>query len=381
MEDTGMRVTQHSGVGMGSVIHNTRDAITRAIAKGNQLEDKHIDINRISKNMFLAINEDAGRYEPCSDGKKVAEIERAFYERHYKEALDRTNQKYLANYHPERCKTIDDILRDRKENGQPNKTAPEELIVQIGDKDDHPDPELFNQCLKDYLNELLAYNREHGNHMHILDVSIHHDEATPHAHIRRVFDYVDEQGLTHIGQAKGLEQMGLELPDPSAPRSRHNNYKMTFDKEMRQKWIDICKNHGLEIEEQVKEPGRKHIQDKDQYIAHKQERQDALISRQNALIRKETELVDKSVAELTRDAHMGVYEGIERGLDLPTGSLTKAIQKSIDNTNRFESQRKEFGITFKQSMIDNLDELLRDLNNPRYRQNQRDYKPSPFDER
>ena len=48
-----MRVTQHSGVGMGSAIHNTRDAIKRAIAKGNQLEDKHIDINRIDKNIVL----------------------------------------------------------------------------------------------------------------------------------------------------------------------------------------------------------------------------------------------------------------------------------------------------------------------------------------
>lgn len=347
-----MRVTQHSGVGKGNVRHNTRESIKKALEKGKQLEDKHIDVNRIDQNILWVLNEEERKYERCKEGQSVADVERAFYEKHYGEALEQTNQKYLANYHPERCKTIDDVLRDRKADGRPNKTAPEEIILQIGDKDEHPEPALFVQCVKDYMQELLNFDYEHGNHMHILDVSIHLDEATPHAHIRRVIDYVDEKGLTHIGQAKGLEQMGIEPPDTSVGRSRHNTPKMTFDAQMRQKWIAICKNHGLEIEEEVKEPGRKHIQDKDKFIAYKQEQQEALLNEKN-------ELLGKFIDDLNQDAEMGIFEGIERGLELPEGALTDAIQKSIDKTSEINSLLPA-GTTFKDFMVD---ELAREVNN------------------
>jgi hypothetical protein len=342
-----MRVTQHSGVGLGNARHNDRTAIKEAKEKGTLIEDTHIDLERTNENLILAFDEDYNGYKLAE--QSLEEIERAFYEKNYTKALERTNERYIANRHPERCKTIDDLLRDRKPNGQPNKTAPEELILQIGDKDEHPTEKQFYNCVVDYLRELHQYNKEHGNHMHILDVSIHFDEATPHAHIRRVFDYVDEQGLTHIGQAKGLEQMGLELPDPTAPRSRHNNYKMTFDKEMRENWIQICKNHGLEIEEQVKEPGRKHIQEKDQYIAYKQAESEREIEQYKAETIAAYEKTIDSLNEISVNGMQDVVEAIEEYMELPEGFINGSIQKSID----FIAEHKNVMMTNGSEIIKN----------------------------
>lgn len=321
-----IRVTQHCGVGAGSADHNDRSHILKAREKNKSLEDGHIDLERTSGNIYAVFDTEQGRFIG-NPTKPLHEYERDFYIKNYSEALEETNKKYLENRHPERCRTIDDLLADKLPNGRANRTAPEEIILQIGDKDHHPDNETFIQCMREYFATLVNYSHEYGDHVHVLDIAIHLDEATPHAHLRRVIDYKDEHGLSHIGQAKGLEQMGIPLPDQEAPRSRHNNYKMTFDKQMRECFQQICMNHGIDIELEVKEPGRKHIKEKEKYIALMLEQQEEELRAREQQIKEEYMQAFNNY-DLNED-FQAVLIGASRGMGQADDYLYKVAEKEL----------------------------------------------------
>ena len=324
-----IRVTQHCGVGAGNADHNDRSNILKARQQDKSMEDNHIDLDRTAGNVYAVYDAEQGRY--INPTKPLHEYERDFYIKNYSEALEETNRKYLANRHPERCKTIDDLLADKLPNGRANRTAPEEIILQIGDKDHHPDKETFIQCMREYFATLVEYSRQYGDHIHVLDIAIHVDEATPHAHLRRVIDYKDEHGLSHIGQAKGLEQMGIPLPDPAAPRSRHNNHKMTFDKQMRECFQTICRNHGLDIELEVKEPGRKHIKEKEKYIALMLEQQEEELKAREQQFKEEYMKAFNNF-ELNED-FQAVLVGASRGMGQADDYLYKVAERELQTTS------------------------------------------------
>lgn len=227
-----MRLTQHSGR-QGSATHNDR---TFDLSKAD-----NIDTKRTVDNFYM---------NTVNNGKDFKQSELDFYKKNYGEALKLSNEKKRKQRHYEKVKKIEDIY-----NGA--RTRPEELILQIGDKNNNINIGLFEDCVFEYLEELQKWNGEHGNHMAILNYAIHHDETSPHLHLRRVWDYRDENGNLQINQNKALEAAGIEPPDPSKPISRYNNRKMTFDAMMREKWLDICEKHGLQVErEPIKDKKR-----------------------------------------------------------------------------------------------------------------------------
>lgn len=185
------------------------------------------------------------------------EVERTYYTNRYSNALNATNQRYKDQRHPERCKSIESLLKGRQ-------TRPTETILQIGNMDEHPDEKIFLSCMSDMMKYINQFNREHGHHYRALDYAVHFDEKTPHVQIRGCFEYIDQDGNPRLGQDKSLQEMGIDLPDPSKAKGRYNNRKMTFDNIMRTKWIEILKEHGLQIETDPL-PSRRHL-DKEDYI-------------------------------------------------------------------------------------------------------------------
>lgn len=178
------------------------------------------------------------------------EAEKAFYEKRYTKSLNAINERYMKQYHPERCKTIDDLL-----NGA--KTCPTETILQIGNKDEFPKSSILQRAVNDLIKYLNNWNSLNGGHYHLLDISLHIDEKTPHVHMRSCWDYIDQDGNPRLGQEKALAQAGVDLPDPSKPVGRYNNRKMTFDAMVRDKWQEILKSKGVELET-IPLPRRKH---------------------------------------------------------------------------------------------------------------------------
>ena len=189
---------------------------------------KHIDQSRTHLNKYVCVY----------DGKDFKEAELRFYEENFGEYLKQRNDAIIKNKHKKRVITAEDLWKGRY-------TKPEETIIQIGDIFDHPDDP---KILLRVFNELQKYSNE-ITHMHckILNAAVHMDESTPHIHVRKVWVYEDN-GVKKIGQKKSLERAGIELPFPDRPESQYNNRKMTYDRMIREKMYELCKEHGLEVD-------------------------------------------------------------------------------------------------------------------------------------
>lgn len=171
------------------------------------------------------------------------DAEREFYARYISDHLQAVNTRYQAQRHSERVKTIDEYRRAPQ-------SCPEETIVCIGNREHHPDP---SELLAAYL-ELQHWQQQTYPQLHVLDYAMHLDEqGAPHIHERHVWTYTDADGHLAIGQARALQQMGIQRPHPEQPRSRYNNEKMTYTAMVRAQFAEICRKRGLEIETQPRE--------------------------------------------------------------------------------------------------------------------------------
>lgn len=198
----------------------------------NLQNSPHIDPARTSNNWEWQWLENHG--EQCS----FEDAEREFYARYISDHLRAVNARYEAQRHAERVKTLDEYRRAPQ-------SCPEETIVCIGNRKNHPDP---SELLAAYL-ELQHWQQKQFPQLHVLDYAMHLDEqGAPHVHERHVWTYTDTDGHLAIGQARALEQMGIERPHPEQPRSRYNNAKITYTAMVRAQFVEICRRRGLEIE-------------------------------------------------------------------------------------------------------------------------------------
>lgn len=311
-----LRASQHSGR-EGSGRHNDRSFLAGRSEDWIREHADHIDPSRTSENQVYT-------WDGQTD---IERSERAWYDRTYGPAQEKINARYIRERHPDRCKTTDDLYDGKL-------TRPEEMILQVGNRDVRADEQSFIESLNDYLNRLDEWNESHGGHMTILSMALHMDETTPHVHIRRVWDYQDRDGLTRLGQNRALEQAGVELPDPSKPVSRYNNRKMTFDREARDMWHEACRAHGLEIETEPV-PDRRH-QDKADYIRGQISQEiDALTAQRDGLRAERDELSRQTdearetwtqAVKVARDASTRA-DGVTRQADRLTADLKKLVSE------------------------------------------------------
>lgn len=239
-----LRVSQHSGR-QGSAKHNDRTFVTGRGQDWIEEHASHIDQERSENNL----------YTTWDGNPNFEESERHYYEQTYQDGLDATNAHYRHEGHADRCKSIDDLYTGKL-------TRPEEMILQIGDRSSGIDGQNFKAAVEDYLGRLAVWNDEHGGHMIFLTAAIHLDEGSPHAHIRRVWEYQDAAGHTRLGQNKALQAAGIEPPQPGKPLGRYNNRKMSFDAMARGIWQETCREHGFDIETEAR-PGMRHKEKRD----------------------------------------------------------------------------------------------------------------------
>ena len=271
--------------------HNGRFGTAKHLGRYFPLEKAgHIDAERTRRNLYWCW--DMGAWAGQLPGKtrmETAELyagsERRYYDKRFQEALDRQNERHVVARHLDRIKTMDDWVDGKN-------TRCEESIYQIGDMDDGIDPLTFIEAVTELIGWLEDWSKEHGEPFAILDFAIHLDEASPHAQVRRVWQYQDENGVWCIGQNKALEAAGVELPEPDKKIGPKNNRKITFDRMVRAKWIGICEEHGYEIQ---RTPG-----DNDSHLPKDQAI--ALRKRKKELAAKEKELEERQGAMDARQA-------------------------------------------------------------------------------
>lgn len=247
---------------MRTMTHNSRTN-SKGRVHGAKHNDRNFDVSK-------ADNIDVSRmgqnnFDNCFNDPSLTfeQAELKAYQRLFGKQLQETNEKYIANRHPERCKTMEQFMKLRQ-------YCPEETTLQVGKMEKHIDRNELLGVYNDYIRRMREWNTAHGSPFIVLTTALHCDEAVPHIQQRRAWRYKDENGTWRVGQEKALAQAGVPLPDPSKPEGRYNNRKMTFDKMARDLWLDVCQEHGLEVEREPV-PNGKHNREKEDMIRDKYE--------------------------------------------------------------------------------------------------------------
>lgn len=322
-----MRATIHNGrtshLGAFTPRHNDRNF--------NISHAEHIDPERVKDNRYWNWTGKEITFE-------AAEV--AFYEKHIRQHLDAQNSRYRAQRHAERVKTMDEYRKSPQ-------TCPEEVILQIGKLGDTIPADMMARIIQEQIN----WEQKQFPGVKVLNVALHMDEqGAPHIHERRAWVYTDKDGNFAISQNKSLEQMGVELPNPNKPRGRFNNRKQTFSRMCREHLLQICREHGLEIEEIPQEKSRSGRTLED-YQAGEAERRAAEADRRRQFSERAAESAEKQ-AESARDTARSYEEHAER----VAGQINDEYGELADAGLQKQDMQKQ--VEQLQERIDNLQEQL-----------------------
>ena len=128
-----VRVTHRSGR-TGSARHNDRSFLTT----GQVVWADNIDTEKTGQNRYWT-------WDRGWQGDEDIELsELIFYRERYGRSRQIINARYVADGHPERVRTTDDLYHGRL-------SRPEEMILQIGDMYSGVDPEVFAEAVVHYL--------------------------------------------------------------------------------------------------------------------------------------------------------------------------------------------------------------------------------------
>lgn len=293
-----MRATRHNGRSGKHGVYNPRHNDRQFDVSNSE----HIDAEREKQNIYWDCyrgyvqnpsNETLSNLGAIEPDVSFHDIEKMYYEDHYYNFIQGQNARNEKNRHPERNRTTEDLLKNKM-------TCPEETIFQIGKEGEHISGSQLFQVADTFMKK---FEGMFGDHVHILDFALHMDETTPHIHERHVFDCENKYGELCPQQEKALEALGIPLPNPDKPRGRNNNRKMTFDLICRNLLFDICREQGLEIEEEPEYGGKKYLEKQEFIIQAQKEkiaRQEQKIKDQEEKIMDNETLIDE-VAEIAYD--------------------------------------------------------------------------------
>ena len=215
---------------------------------------EHIDRTRVNQNLYWTYN--------GVDGQTFLDLEKQYSEDHFIDAINAQNARNEAAGHKERNKSLDDYYTATR-------TRPEDVILQIGDFEEHATGDELWRCALAYRDK---FEETFGENCKILDMALHMDETTPHVHIRRVWQAHDENGNEIVSQEKALRSMEILRPDNTKPNDKFNNAKMVFTQVDREMFTSICEDEGFIIE-RTPERRRRHLS-KDEYVSMKETKVD-----------------------------------------------------------------------------------------------------------
>lgn len=326
IENNTTRGTMHNGKygkdGVFSPEHNDR-----RFALENS---PNIDPERTKDNIYVHCFMNVDRNMSFEDAEKK------FYLEYLSEHLKNQNERHKKSGHKERIKTIEEYRRSKK-------TCPEETIIQLGNKDNYPDANV----LKDVFNDYIKWHQEKFPNAKILDFALHLDEATPHIHLRKVWVAIDDDGDLFVNQNQAFQEMGIERPHPDKKQGRYNNPKMIYSEICRDKFIEIAKDKGIDIEVEPKEPSKK---SKD-LLEWQLEQDKKHIEELEQTIEK-TRTENKELRENNKELEENIKEN-EKLLK----SQNTSLQGCSEQVEKYEAQIEE-----KEKIINTQAEILQSIN-------------------
>ena len=196
--------------GKGSLTHNRRD--------------------------FIAENVDSSR-TPLNIEYRNEDI-RAVYHELFDNALARYNEKQTR-----RDRVIDDYY-EKIRTGKQEKLF-EELIIQIGNKDDMNASSENGRLARQMLDEYMQSFQQRNPTLRVFSAHLHMDEATPHLHIDFIpFTTGSKRGLeTRVSLKKALEALGF-----AGGTKSHTELNQWIESE-KQALASIMARHAIEWEQ------------------------------------------------------------------------------------------------------------------------------------
>ena len=280
-------------------------------------QERHIDHSRTDQNINLQFTAE-GRVRRCgSFDAKAFELSR--YEELYGTGQEAKNARYIADGHPERCKSVADIYASRR-------TAPLETIIQLGSRDTDIDPQERKEKLMAATAELIdGLQKRWGDNLHLLDLAIHLDEGVAHCHLRMTFSALDKFGQRVPNQSQAFEAIGIHRPDPTAKEGKYNCPLITFSEIIRTQFYDLCEKRGIVIDREVKNPSQKHLSVLEYKCKKMEEVVDILTTQ-----KKELEAVATEQAQMIVVAKAEIEQvRTERDTLRDQNSITRTIQEAL----------------------------------------------------
>ena len=196
--------------GKGSLTHNRRDFIA-----------ENVDSSRTPLNVEYC-NEDI----------------RTVYHELFDDALALYNEKQTR-----KDRVIDDYY-EKIRTGKQEKLF-EELIIQIGNKDDMNASSENGQLARQMLDEYMQSFQQRNPTLHVFSAHLHMDEATPHLHIDFIpFTTGSKRGLeTRVSLKKALEALGF-----AGGTKSHTELNQWIESE-KQALASIMARHDIEWEQ------------------------------------------------------------------------------------------------------------------------------------
>lgn len=284
-----MRVTLHNARagknGVFSAAHNDRTF---------KSQDEKVRREKTPENLYWCLG--FKEMHKGAPARNFDEVEREVYIKYFSKALTAQNEKHKKAGNLDRIKSIDDYRKSKR-------TCPEEVLLYIGNKDTHADVDTIRAISSDYI----KWQTKTFPNVLPLDVAVHVDESgAPHIHMRQVWRAFDKNHNPIVSQTKALRELGLERPDTSKRESRYNNAKQTFTRICREKLLEICKAHGLDVETNPRDRSESGL-DLTEYQARQEterakQAQDAAQARLDELAQREKQIAEQNKALDARES-------------------------------------------------------------------------------
>ena len=329
-----MKLTRHNGRSGKNGTYNPKHN-DRRFDIGNS---EHIDEKRAKHNVYWDCYQ--GYHfplDPEQEGKIVysfEQVEKAFYKDRYSDYCENQHERNRETGHSNRDRTPEDLRMDKK-------TCPEESLIQIGTMERSVSPQVLAAVASEFFEE---FERRFGEHIHILDWSLHLDESTPHIHERHVFDCENRYGEIAPQQEKSLEALGFDLPHPDQKPGKVNNRKITFDSACRTLLFDICEKHGLHLDQEPEYGGREYLEKQDYILMRQKEK---LAKQDQAISEKESRLDELTIR--IGDTETFIEEVSEAAYKSAVETVTDKVIEETHNADFDEIEKLKNTLTSERS--------------------------------
>lgn len=306
--------------------------------KGSQLHNRR-DYEKIGKEFPDNIDQNLTEQNITIVDKDIREA----YQEFFGEALQEYNQKQ---------KRADRKIEDYYEHISKSKNGEKlfyEDVLQWGKKEDFQDnpelKEIAKECLKEYAE---TFEKRNSN-LKLIGAYIHMDEVSPHLHL----DYVPvahgySRGLkTRNSLDKAMKEMGFQ-PEKE---SRKNNATRLWKDNERQYFGDLCRNRGLEVEEE------RHYDRKSLSVEEYKEAKDKMLDE----IEQEKGLLEQSIESNKKEI---------QDQEVKIASNSKALDqqgselKKIDDISRYLALEGENSISVEDFTISAKKSILGKIEAP-----------------